>query len=59
MKSKEAIIYANGRILAISMKIDNCKSKEELEKLNNELSFLYAARSALEKQIKPSKKGKL
>lgn len=59
MLNKEAIIYINGRLLAVSMKIENCKSKAELKKLMEDRSFLLYARSLVEEKIKRSKKSGL
>lgn len=59
MLNKEAIIYINSRLLAVSMQIDNCKSKAELKKLIEERGFLLYARALVEEKIKRSKKSGL
>ena len=56
---QELLIYVNGRILALSMRLDNCMSYERALELKSELKFYKIARSILEKKIKKEKKSGL
>lgn len=59
MLSREAIIYINSRLLAVSMQIENSKSKDELKKLRKEHSFLLYARGLVYEKLRRNREGKL